>query len=102
MRLTSHLFIALIAMAWSSAAVADSDTQTSTTLDPAVLSALADLNLDAAFERITWPISDNVLLGFGGPTTMNCTIGEGVDGVETCEVRAEGISSSTPASFAQH
>ena len=100
MRLTSHLLIALVALTWSSAAAAKSDTSTST-LSPAVLSALADLDLDAAFERATWPISNNVLKGLGGPTTMNCTTGEVVNAIETCEVSAEGLPSSMPASLAQ-
>ena len=63
---------------------------------------LADLNLDAAFERATWPISDEMLSGLGGATTMNCTTGEGVNAIETCEVNAEGVPAPIPASLAQH
>ncbi len=101
MRLTSVIFIALVALSWSSAAAAESNTPTST-FDPAVLSALVDLNLDAAFERATWPISDEMLSGLGGATTMNCTTGEGVNAIETCEVNAVGVPAPIPASLAQH
>ena len=79
-----------------------SDNAPTSTFDPAVLSALADLNLDAAFERATWPISDEMLSGLGGATTMNCTTGEGANAIETCEVNAQGVPAPIPASLAQH
>jgi hypothetical protein len=102
MRPTSQVFIALIALVWSSASVAENNISTPTTLDPAVLSALADLDLDAAFERAAWPISDKVLYGLCGPTTMNCTTDKGRNAIETCEVKAEGVPAPTQASLAQH
>ncbi len=101
MRPISLIFIALVALIWSSAAAAESNTPTST-LDLAALSDLTDLNLDAAFERAASPISNSVLHGFGGPTTMNCTNCDGVNATEICVVHAEGVPASEPASLAQH
>ena len=102
MRLTSPIFIALTALTWSIGAVAENNISTSTTLDPAGLSILTDLNLDAAFERAAWPIADNVLYGLCGPTTMNCMTDAEINAIETCEVKAEGVPASKPTSLAKH
>lgn len=102
MRLTSPVFIALIALAWSIVATAENNISTSTALGSTDFSVLTDLNLDPAFERAAWPIADNVLYELYGPTTMNCMTDADINAIEICEVKAEGVPASRQASLAQH
>jgi hypothetical protein len=97
MRLSSQMIlIALLALGWSSLASAE-DAVAPAALDPSALAAIADMELDAAFEHATAPADPG-----DGPTTMRCRDGAAMGDLETCVVTADGSVAAMPAALAQH
>ena len=95
------LFMALMALCWSSLASADPQNQ-GQSLDSSQFAAVTSLQLDMAFERFATLGSKPGFQGLMGPTTMDCSSDAIQAGLETCVVTSSGPSLSMPAALAQH
>lgn len=95
------LFMALIALCWSSLASADPQDQ-GQSLDASRFAAVTNLQLDMVFERFATLGSNPRFHGLMGPTTMDCSSDAIQAGLETCVVTSTGPSLSMPAALAQH
>ncbi len=98
------LLTALFAMSWTGLAVADT-TDSADSLDPSVLRAITNMQLDSVFEETlaTKTKEDRRSLhSLAGPTSMDCTNSVMRDGIETCVVSTHGNAVAVPAALAQH
>ena len=95
-------FIALIVLGWNGVALGD-DRTTPDMLEPSVFAAIANMELDSAFERATSPIAHDIALpDLAGTTTMLCREGAARGDLETCVVTGSGDPRRKPAALAQH
>jgi hypothetical protein len=97
----SVLLMALLALGFSTVASAE-DPNTSPSVDPSAVAAVADLSLDSAFEQATSPKNAGSMAALNGPTSMDCRSGEATERLETCVVTVDGLLASTPAALATH
>ena len=102
MRPTLKIIVgALLAFCWSNLAIADPPDPTEP-LDPAVLRAISNMQLDATFERFVSQGRDRAIYHLSGPSWMTCESAGMLDGIETCVVTTIDASKSTPAALAQY
>ena len=94
------LFMALIALCWSSLASADPQNQ-GQSLDASRFAAVTNLQLDMVFERFATLGSNPGFHGLTGPTAMDCSNDAIRAGLETCVVTSSGPAPSMPAALAQ-
>jgi hypothetical protein len=95
------LFGGFLAICWSSLATANPPDPTQS-LDPAVLRAITNMQLDSAFERFVSQGSDRAIYHLSGPSSMTCESAGMLDGIETCVVTTMAQSKSRPAALAQY
>jgi hypothetical protein len=105
MRFTSRiLFGTFIALCWTGLAHADpSDTDQG--LDPSVLRAVMNMQLDSAFEGVITQSNRQAINGLAGPSSMDCTNSVVATSIETCVVTAVHAVTEVnamPAALAQH
>jgi len=85
---------ALLALGWSSLALADGSSSTS---DLASLSTIGELSLDHAFERATSPDTVGSIRVLSGPSLMDCDKTESGENNEVCVVTIDALYAAMPA-----
>ncbi len=92
------IVIALLALVWTGVASAESPES----LAPDALAAIAELELDSAFEQATRPGDSARTPQLAGPTTMACKGELAREADETCTVRTDRLMAAMPAALAPH
>ena len=94
------LFAALIALCWSGVSAANPN-DSSPSVDPSAIRAIASVQLDIAFDSVVSEVTANSLTGLAGPSHMECS-GSGMHGgIETCLVTTDRLAGTMPAALAQ-
>jgi hypothetical protein len=102
MRPTPNIILgALLALCWSGLATAN-PLDPAQPLDPAVLRAMTNMQLDSAFERFVSQGNHQAIYRLSGPSSMTCESSGMLDGIETCVVTTVAYSKSTRAALAQY
>jgi len=98
--MTRVFFAALLALAWTTAASAETP-ETNPSIEPGDFALMTELRLENAFEKSTQ--SNELFNALAGPTTMNCSHATTISELETCVVTAEGTPvSAVPAALAKN
>ena len=102
MRFTSRILCGtFIALCWTGLAHAD-PSDTNQRLEPSVLRAVMDMQLDSAFEGVITQSNRQAINGLAGPSSMDCTNSVVATSIETCVVTTVGVVNAMPAALAQH
>ena len=101
--LSPFSFVALLALTWTGLASAETP-NTAPPIGPSEIAAVADMQLDDAFEKTAADDSDDFLHQLAGPTSMDCKNALTRTDAETCVVTVVDGSTMTapPAALAQH
>jgi len=99
--MTRVFFAALLALAWTTAASAETP-ETNSSIEPGDFALVTELRLENAFEKSA-QANDKLFHALAGPTTMNCSHATTISELETCVVTAEGTpASAVPAALAKN
>ena len=114
MRFTSRILCGtFIALCWTGLAHAD-PSDTNQRLEPSVLRAVMDMQLDSAFEGVITQSNRQAINMLAGPSSMDCTSSAVAAGIETCvvttvsavnavtAVHAVTAVNAIPAALAEH